>query len=443
MTVFRAIIILFARAGQPFFRYTKEIPMPSSPHRATVDADGNIILPSPEVARVGQSDAQVMEESVWYQATGGTLLPWEETVEEELIMESIDETAEESAATQTYEPVIAWEDVRSRIVAVTSGVLCESGNQYRATVKDTMHAGRGMICALRSLGTKSWTFLTQPVWIPGRRNEPRQYGRGALFLLDSVRFGGTFAALFALLFVSLNFQSFWTIAQSYVDPLHSLQASQTLTADLDNPLTAKLKRVPSLAVSGVEDRNLLDFLPPVGPPENRLIIPKLNLNIPIVVPPNDALMREDWKVLEEDIQYGLQDGVVHYPGSARPGQPGNFFVTGHSSYFPWAPGNFKSVFARLGELQTGDEYWVYYGGDKYRYVIREKKEIRPSDVDVLRQPLDRRISTLMTCTPVGTTLRRLIISAQEVDPITGINLEVGEHHKGEITPRPKMEMLPI
>jgi len=138
----------------------------------------------------------------------------------------------------------------------------------------------------------------------------------------------------------------------------------------------------------------------------------------------------------------LQRGVVHYPGTAKAGQAGNFFVTGHSSYYPWSPGKFKTVFARLGDLQPGDEYWVYYGGDKHRYTVTDKKEVKPSNVDVLNQPVGKRTSTLMTCTPVGTTLRRLIITADEVDPVTGIALEVGEQPAREL-PEIKMEVLPI
>jgi len=55
-----------------------------------------------------------------------------------------------------------------------------------------------------------------------------------------------------------------------------------------------------------------------------------------------------------------------------------------------------------------------------------KKEVKPSDVTVLDQPTNKRVSTIMTCTPVGTTLRRLIIKSQEIDPVTGIALQVGE-----------------
>jgi LPXTG-site transpeptidase (sortase) family protein len=226
-----------------------------------------------------------------------------------------------------------------------------------------------------------------------------------------------------------------------IDPVTSITTGKELASEMDDALAQSLTNSPSLG--GIDDSSLLNYLPKVGPPENRLVIPKLGLNVPIVIPPIDALLKEDWTKLEEEIQTGLQDGVVHYPGTAQPGQAGNFFVTGHSSYFPWAPGKFKSVFARLGELDVGDEYWVFYGGDKFRYVVDGKKEINPNDVTALDQPINKRISSLMTCTPVGTTLRRLIISAQELDPATGKPMEVGEHQTEQALPKMNLQMLPI
>jgi len=336
-----------------------------------------------------------------------------------------------------------WQNVREQVFAVTNDVLQESTNQYAASVVDGVEMSRGVVGAIADGAKSFWSFLTQPVWVPGKKNEPIQYSRGALFFLDIVRFGGTFASLFVVLFVSLNFQSFYAIAHSYIEPLSDVTAGKKLASDLDPGLAEKLKKIPSLATAGANSGDMTAYLPEVGPPDNRLIVPKMNLNIPIVVPPNTNLMKEDWKGLEEDIQQGLQDGVVHYPGTARPGQAGNFFVTGHSSYYPWAPGKYKSVFAQLSVLNVGDEYWVYYGGDKYRYIVTEKKEINPSDVTVLDQPISKRISTLMTCTPVGTTLRRLIITAQEVDPVTGQPMTVGEHAHENATPTTKMDMLPI
>ncbi len=284
--------------------------------------------------------------------------------------------------------------------------------------------------------TRLWRFLTRPVVIRSGKKRVKQYSRMTLFFLDIFRFGGTFTVIFGILFLTLNFQSYWEIGQSYVRPfLHGPTVDvtqQILTSDFLNSPNSDARSVG----------NLLSFLPPAGPPDNRMIIPKLGLNVPLVEPSYAALLKEDWSQVEKDIQSALQRGVVHYPGTARPGQAGNFFITGHSSYYPWDSGQFKTVFARLSELNVGDEYVVYFNGDKHRYIIETKKEVKPSDISVLDQPSDRRISTLMTCTPVGTTLRRLIIVAQEVDPITAQPLKVGE--KGQELPKsPQLEALPI
>jgi LPXTG-site transpeptidase (sortase) family protein len=251
---------------------------------------------------------------------------------------------------------------------------------------------------------------------------------------DVVRFGATFATIFGVLFVGLNYQSFSSIIAAQIDPLSAAEDAGKLSRML-------AVDAPDADVAVARAGDLFSLVPPVGPPENRLVIPKLNLNIPIVIPSNTALIDENWTALEKDIQDGLQHGVVHYPGTARPGQAGNVFITGHSSYY--YPGPYTSVFARLAELDPGDEFWLYYGGDKHRYRIIDEREVSPTDVSVLNQPSTIREATLMTCTPVGTTLRRLVVRAQEIDVITGEVLAVGEHGQQPDLPEMKMEMLPI
>jgi LPXTG-site transpeptidase (sortase) family protein len=389
-----------------------------------------------------------MEEGMWYNLEEKQEII--ESVQEEIQTpvpempyepeETRREVITEWTAEETIDPI--WAHIRHKLSQVTTHTIHEGVHQYVASIEEGKKLSEETVETMKISLSSIWNFLTQPVWIPNRRSEPVQHSRGVLFMLDTVRFGGTFAGIFTMLFVGLNYQSFWAIAQSYVDPL--AEATGIKVPDkIDHRLSDKLKRIPELATAGQSEGNLLDHLPTVGPPDNRLIVPSLDLNVPIVVPPNDALISEDWKKLEEQIQEELQRGVVHYPGTARPGQAGNFFVTGHSSYFPWAPGEYKSVFARLHELNVGDEYWVYYNGDKHRYVIQSKKEIKPADVSVLDQPVNKRISTLMTCTPVGTTLRRLIITAQEVDPVTAVALEVGKRGSEQQLPKMQMDMLPI
>lgn len=104
--------------------------------------------------------------------------------------------------------------------------------------------------------------------------------------------------------------------------------------------------------------------------------------------------------------------MIRYPGTARPGEKGNVFITGHSSYYLWAPGAYKDVFALLPNVEVGDTVTVYYNQRQFVYEIQEKKTVKPTEVDVLRQGEDKRL-TLMTCVPVGTNLNRLILVAKE------------------------------
>jgi LPXTG-site transpeptidase (sortase) family protein len=285
-----------------------------------------------------------------------------------------------------------------------------------------------------------------PVTLPCAKRLLHPRTKIGRFFLDSLRFGFTFAFIFALLFSILNYQSFLQIAKAQFALGDTMTTEKALTQVVQGTFGAADKETTNTLSSFSEDGSLalLSALPAVGPAEDRLIIPKIGKNVAIVRPSMDALIHEDWKQFEVDIQDALRHGIVHYPGSAKPGQAGNFFVTGHSSYYPWDPGKYKDVFARLSELDLGDIYSVYYGGDKHVYRVIQKKEVRPTDVSVLDQPMDKRLSTLMTCTPVGTTLRRLIIIAEEIDPNTEEVLKVGEQSTDAMQQRIKnLESLPM
>ncbi len=142
----------------------------------------------------------------------------------------------------------------------------------------------------------------------------------------------------------------------------------------------------------------------VYPADNRIVLPRIKKNVPLISVPNN----KNWKQLEKTIQKGLQNGVVVHPISREPGNNGNFFLTGHSSYYAWDPGRFKDVFALLHEVKAGDEAIVYWKGKKYTYILNKSRIVPPTEVSVLKQPNDRKMITLMTCTPVGTNKNRLI-----------------------------------
>ena len=145
----------------------------------------------------------------------------------------------------------------------------------------------------------------------------------------------------------------------------------------------------------------------IAPYEDRIIIPKIGKNIPLVnVEHHDADSSNEWhKIFMKE----LENGIIKYPGSADPGEPGNSFIFGHSSNYPWAKGNYNDVFALLNELDAGDEIIVFFKQKKFVYVVKEKIIVKPGHVSSLAGDENMKRMTLMTCWPLGTTLNRLLV----------------------------------
>lgn len=221
-------------------------------------------------------------------------------------------------------------------------------------------------------------------------------------------------------FFAINYSAYYQIVKSKWDNYFNVNTieQQVNTDDTTNKADLKSSEDPEVQKRQIPALNL-----EVTPIDNRIIIPKINQNIPIVRVSSKNLINKDWNALEKEMQDALKDGVVHYPGTSLPGQTGNAVITGHSSYFPWDPGRFKDVFALLHDVEKGDHIIVYYEQQKIEYEVVEKKEVQPDNIEVLKQTPDDRI-TLITCTPVGTNLRRLIIIAKPIGEVE--KTETGE-----------------
>jgi LPXTG-site transpeptidase (sortase) family protein len=154
-----------------------------------------------------------------------------------------------------------------------------------------------------------------------------------------------------------------------------------------------------------------------------IIIPKINVNAPIVFADS---------VAETAVLKALENGVVHYYGTANPGQPGNTVFFGHSSNDAWVPGNYKYVFVLLEKLVPGDIFEIHYSGKKYVYQVSATKVVQPNDLSVLRQT-NEKTATLITCTPPGTSWRRFIVSANQIQPPQQPVQEIVEAPKAQPT----------
>ncbi len=148
-------------------------------------------------------------------------------------------------------------------------------------------------------------------------------------------------------------------------------------------------------------------------PEPRVIIPKINVEIPVVF--------DEPSVQEEAVQTALERGVVHYASTAQPGQNGNVVIVGHSSNNIFNKGQYKFAFVLLSKLENNDTFTLQKDGQRFTYRIYEKKIVKPTDVSVLNAQAKPASATLITCDPPGTSINRLVVIGEQISPDPSIN----------------------
>lgn len=99
----------------------------------------------------------------------------------------------------------------------------------------------------------------------------------------------------------------------------------------------------------------------------------------------------------------LKKGPGHYPGTSMFGEAGNAVISGHRT-------TYGAPFFRLDELVPGDEIILLDAEGSYKYVVAESKIVLPTEVSVLDQTPDARL-TLTTCNPKFSAKERLIVVA--------------------------------
>lgn len=133
-----------------------------------------------------------------------------------------------------------------------------------------------------------------------------------------------------------------------------------------------------------------------------LTIPKIHAQAPIIENVNP------WN--EYEYLGALRKGIAHAKGTALPGEKGTVFLFAHSSGAPWDIAWYNTIFLRLGELEKGDSIEISDNGKKYLFNVSEKKEVWPNEVNYLLESKKNQL-ILQTCTPIGTSLKRLLIFA--------------------------------
>ena len=253
---------------------------------------------------------------------------------------------------------------------------------------------------------------------------------GTIFsvLLGILNFGAYSARLLnwvdptALLSIKTDIQS--VISASSIE-VHASEAEQDTrseslalieekVAETDPSIVYSRSYAPNRLLGNIPESGIAEPKFEVAPYENRIIIPRLGKNIPLIDVFHDQ--DADYIKMHEIFMEELRKGVVRYPGTARPGEVGNVFIFGHSSNYPWVKSEYNQVFALLDTLKNGDDIVIFYGQKKYTYRITDRATVKPGDMDVLasRDPKKKELA-IMTCWPIGTTLERIILFGELVE----------------------------
>ena len=147
--------------------------------------------------------------------------------------------------------------------------------------------------------------------------------------------------------------------------------------------------LPSSPPPNVEE--VLGFSLPVGAVNSvtqegvatRLVIPKLNLDAPVVLSP---IKDQTWQVDH------LGQAVGHLEGTAAPGSNSNVVLAGHVTLAEGVYG----PFAGLGQLSQGDLLVLYQGDQKFNYIVDGYQIVERTSVEVT-YPTSTGQVTLITC----------------------------------------------
>jgi sortase A len=120
-------------------------------------------------------------------------------------------------------------------------------------------------------------------------------------------------------------------------------------------------------------------------------IPAIGIKAPIV-------RGDDWE--------SLKLGVGHHIGSANPGESSNMVLSAHNDIY-------GEIFRHLDQMQLEDEIIIQTANRDYRYVVKAKRIIEPTQVEVM-DPTRKSVVTLISCYPYLVDTQRIVIVGELV-----------------------------
>lgn len=150
------------------------------------------------------------------------------------------------------------------------------------------------------------------------------------------------------------------------------------------------------------------------PPVDRIIVPSLGLDVPIIT--NENMAPVDFTTANFDKE--LNEWIVKYPTTPAPGQEGNTLLFGHTSYVVWKDNPYGTIFKDLPKLKDSTLIQILRKGNLYEYKVVDLFIVPPKQVSaqyMIYQNAGGSYITLMWCYPLGTDNKRIMVVAKLID----------------------------
>ena len=132
--------------------------------------------------------------------------------------------------------------------------------------------------------------------------------------------------------------------------------------------------------------------------ENRLYIPKIDINLPYAAGGPEVMEHGAW---------------WRKPENGNPKDGGNFVLSAHRFIMGMTPQQTlrKSPFYNIDKLTVGDEIVIDYNGARYIYAISEKRSVKPEAIEIEQRTAQPQL-TLYSCTLGGANDGRDVLIAK-------------------------------
>lgn len=188
--------------------------------------------------------------------------------------------------------------------------------------------------------------------------------------------------------------------QIYFQPIF---ASQDITLSIPRANIVELTKNSIDTTDYTKAENWFRNFNPNSNQKNQADIPSYVISVPKI---------KIEQAIVSTVDTDLEKHLINYQGTGIPGKNGNAVILGHSTLPQlFNPKDYKTILANAYKLSNGDAIYAMVNGVTYTYRIFKITVVDPDNSSAFIQDYDNSYLTLVTCTPPGTTWKRLIVKA--------------------------------